>query len=164
MRSLRPETRPLQLLEACHDQIRKTCRGLRALAAPENHGDPRVPATAEACARYLRVGLPLHGQDEDLSLAPRLRALSGVPVAALEALDTMDDEHATIDEELARLLPGLEALARGEAHELRPEVLIGLLDRHLALEEARVFPLVPTLPEGDQAAIVREIRSRRAAP
>jgi iron-sulfur cluster repair protein YtfE (RIC family) len=164
MRSPRPETRPLELLEACHAQIRKTCRGLRALAAPENLGDPRIPATAEACARYLRLGLPLHGQDEDLSLAPRLRAQPDVPLAALEALDTMDDEHGAIDEELARLLPGLGALARGEARALRPEALIDLLDRHLALEEARVFPLVPTLPEHDQAAIVREIRLRRAVP
>jgi len=96
-------TDALSLLMACHERIHRYLGGLSALSAlsalegtDEGAGDPRVAPTALACLRYFRDGLPLHGQDEDHSLAPRLRALAP-DARVLEAMDRMREEHEVMD-------------------------------------------------------------------
>lgn len=158
-----PET-PLGLLMACHERIDRYLGGLDQLARAEP-GDALAPPTARAVARYLREGLPLHGQDEDRSLAPRLRALG--PSSRLEAaLDRLQREHEEMEAGLPALLALLDEISAGgraDPGALRPRQawLDGLLRAHVAFEEAEVFPEISRLDAAEQAAIVREIRSRR---
>lgn len=155
----------LGLLLACHERIERVLHGLEQLAKLEDLADHRVPATAEAIATYLREGLPLHGQDEDRSLAPRLRALG--PDPELErALARMAEEHARLDELVPDLLALLGAMALGEPDwqerlQAHHAWLALLLRDHMALEEAVVFPRVAALDEQARREIVLEIRARR---
>lgn len=153
---------PLGLLMACHERIHRYLGGLEALAALDDLSDPRAAPTARDCLRYFRDGLPLHGRDEDLSLAPRLRAL-GLEPRVLEAMDRMTEEHAEVERGLPEVLASLGAVARGQAAPLDQahRWLSPLLLGHLALEEAHIFPEIVRLPQAEQAAIVDEIRARR---
>ncbi len=156
---------PLALLLACHERIDRYLGGLAELARMQDPEDPRVAPTAEAVARYLREGLPLHGQDEDLSLAPRLRAL-GYDPALESALARMEAEHVRMDEGLPDLLALLDALPLGEPDlgerlESHHAWLDLLLRDHMAMEEAVIFPKIARLPEAERRAIVVEIRGRR---
>ena len=61
------------LLLDCHERIRAFTAMASRLAAP---GDPGPDAIRDAAARvhrYFAEALPLHAQDEEESLAPRLR-------------------------------------------------------------------------------------------
>lgn len=156
---------PLALLLACHERIDRYLLGLEQLIGLEDPADPRVPVTAEAIARYLGEGLPLHGQDEDRSLAPRLRALG--PDPALErALAQLEAEHVTLDEGVPDVIALLNAMAAGEpdvqdrlrAHHAWLDLL---LRDHMAREEAVVFPRIAQLDEAARREIVLEIRARR---
>lgn len=156
---------PLQLLMACHERIDRYLGGLAALADASDLSTSEAVITARDVARYLRLGLPLHGEDEDLSLAPRLRA--ALDDAALEqALDQLVFEHAAMMEGMPRLLALLDAVvARQEvdrsALRERQGWLDALLRGHVAFEEAEVFPVIDVLGRAEQEAIVREIRARR---
>ena len=158
------DTELLDLFSACHERIRRTLRGLAALSTEEGRHDPRAPATAVACARYLRVGLPLHAQDEDLSLAPRLRELLELDPATLELLDELEDEHDAIETEMPAVLAPLDAIAAGQPALVLPERLDALLQAHLKKEESEIFPWVRQLPIEAQEAIIRELRHRRTDP
>lgn len=157
------ETELLTLLTSCHDRIRRTLRAVQLLATAAGVHDPRAPATADACARYLRSGLPLHSQDEDQSIGPRLRALPGLPASTHELLDSLEDEHDEIHAATRDVLGALERIAQGTITPLQPERLVRLLRTHLEREEALLFPLVPLLSAESQDRIVWEIRRRRAA-
>ena len=159
---------PAELLLECHDRIRQHMRGAIALSTA-SADDPAVPATAEAVHRYFSVALPLHSEDEDASVGPRLRAtpLTGEAASAVAA---MTAQHADIDLALLRLLPMWARLAS------EPASLSGLRETlvrdtmhfdalwavHLDLEERIVFPLVTgRLDQATRAEIVREMRARR---
>lgn len=160
----RPDATPLALLEGCHRQIRRTLRGLAALADRGHPADPLARTTAEACLRYLRVGLPLHSEDEDESLAPRLLEQHGLPPAVPAALDTMEAEHEAIHRAVDELVHQLERWLDGDAVVLAPAHLTHLLEAHLALEESVVFPHVSALSEDVQRRLVGEVRQRRRGP
>ncbi|MFZ5478092.1 MAG: hemerythrin domain-containing protein [Myxococcota bacterium] len=150
----------------CHERIRTFVEGLRRIAALDDLGDPRAADAAQRCARYFREGLPLHGKDEDDSLAPRLRATH--PGADVEsALARMTAQHGEMEEILPRLLPMLDAIAAGE----RPdhEALRGVVARftalmidHVELEEAVIFPACGAIPSAERTRIRVEMRERRA--
>ncbi len=158
-------------LLACHQRIRQFSATARKL------GDAAVsPAdAAEACRavhRYFTVAMPLHHEDEERSLLPRLAAAKPSPELS-RALEAMRVEHAAIDraveeavalwdEVLADESAWIAARSRLVATGARLEELFAA---HLLLEETFVFPALDTLlsPE-DREAIVSEIRARRAQP
>jgi hypothetical protein len=158
-------------LLACHERIRQFSATARRL------GDPSIsPADAsEACRtvrRYFTVALPLHVEDEDRSLLPRLLAVRP-PGDVKRALASMRAEHESIDHALREAVALWDrALANG-GEWITERSRIGrigarleeLFDAHLLLEETFIFPALDTLlaPE-DKEAIVREIRARRAQP
>lgn len=157
-------TDPLVSFRACHDRIRSFTAGLGRVAALPDLADARVPEAAGRARRYFGEGLPLHAADEDLSLAPRLRAV--VPTSG-PLLDELARDHHEIDAILATLLPLLDTLADGQLVPLallRDTVaaLSALLLAHIAREEDELFPLCTCLSEGDRLAIAREIVARRA--
>lgn len=160
---------PIDLLVECHDRIRSATGQARALSAAAD-GDPSIAATATAVHRYFAVALPLHSQDEDVSVAPRLTA-AGLADADRHAVGDMTAQHADIDAVIARLLPLWARLAETPTslHEMRGELarltdrLARYWDEHLDLEERIVFPLLAArLDAQARAAIVGEMRARRA--
>lgn len=156
---------PFAWFAACHDRIRRFVGGLGRLAALDDLADPRVAPAAEQAARYFREGLPRHGEDEDRSLAPRLRAL-GVSPAVEAELTRMTADHEEMDRGLPALLADLDTLARGGTVDpaglrARAAWLEALLLDHLAREEAIVFPAAAALGPLDRAEMLHEMDARR---
>lgn len=155
---------PIDAMLACHARIQRFLGGARRLAALEDPADPRASDAARQCARYFREGLPLHAEDEDASLAPRL---AGCVSEALDAaLATMAAQHRDIDAANEALVRALEQVAAGDpvpaALAARVEALAGILEPHLALEEAVVFPAARAALSAEAAlALRREMAARR---
>ena len=157
------------LLLECHERIRSFLALARRIAEVGPSEPGSVPEAAARVRRYFTEALPLHAQDEEESILPRLRGLDPVVDAELEA---MAREHREHERPLRALLGACEQLGRA------PESLPGLapsveaataeLERHFAehlgREEAVIFPAVRRLLDRSaDAAIVGEIRARRAA-
>jgi iron-sulfur cluster repair protein YtfE (RIC family) len=152
-------------LLACHGRI----RSFVALAARAGETAGAEPEVVEACAaveRYFEVALPLHIEDEEQSILPRLR---GGRSEVDEALSTMEDQHRAhgplIEEMLAasrsvRRLPG-DPAAR-ERLRLAAVHLGAEFETHLTIEERVLFPAVKLLSPEAQALIRTEQRARRA--
>lgn len=165
-----PSGDPIDTLLACHDRIRTFLRTAeRAIAA-----GPEVPArevadAGAAVARYFSVAFPLHAEDEDRSLAPRL-ARHELPAEVAQAVAAGTEEHVELETLAAALVASARAIAADPgaraaiAPRVREEIarLRALVEPHLAREESVVFPAVRRLlgPE-DLAGIVQEIRARR---
>lgn len=159
---------PSEMLRECHDRIRQHMRGAIALGTVAA-GDPAIAPTAAALHRYFSVALPLHSQDEDESVGPRLAA-TGLPRVIARAVADMTAQHADIDAVLARLVPAWLRLSRDpSALDQCREALVrdtlqldALWAVHLDLEERVIFPLIPVrLDAGTRAAIAVEMRQRR---
>jgi iron-sulfur cluster repair protein YtfE (RIC family) len=162
-------TNPAEMLLECHDRIRQAMRGARGLAEVAA-ADPAVAPTAAAVHRYFQVALPLHSQDEDNSLAPRLFS-AGIPDDLADAVRAMHAQHTEIDAVLERLLPlwGRLAVEPDALDAVRGDLaadtarLDALWDVHLALEEGFIFPRVGAeLDEQARAEIAEEMRARRS--
>jgi hemerythrin-like domain-containing protein len=152
------------LLVACHDKIRRFLTTADRLASAEAAPDEDVSSACRSIVRYFTEALPRHSDDEDLSLAPRLRAAgwSGA------FLDEMTAEHGRIDDLLADLLPRWSAVAEepgrraGAELEKPTRALRELFDGHLAREEAELLPrLREVLGDAALAEIAAEMRARR---
>ena len=147
----------------CHARIRRTSAEARALAAlAGGDRDPRAAASARDVSGYFERGLLLHAEDEDLSIAPLLPSSCASVVAELAA------QHHEIESRIAALSPAWARRAQGEplgagaeAHREDVDALVALLDRHLALEEATLFPAIAALPASARRDIVGQMRARR---
>jgi hemerythrin-like domain-containing protein len=147
-------------------------RQFTALAA-ELAARPSVPPeevreVATRIHRYFTVALPLHEEDEERSLFPRLLARAqelGPQIAALR------EDHTAHAERVAALLAvcgGLQAAPERadvlrEALARAAQALAETWSVHLTREERDVFPAVRTvLSAEERAAIRQEMRDRRA--
>lgn len=154
---------PVARMADCHERIRRFVGGLDRLAGLDDPADPRAPEAARQIARYFREGLRLHAQDEDLSVAPRLR---GADPALDALLDRLEADHAAVDAALPAVLADLDAVAGGApverprfaAHHAR---VAGILLPHLEEEEGAFFAAVHALPEAERRRIVEEMVARR---
>ena len=152
----------IDLLMACHERMHRYVGGVEQLVdLPDSE---RARTAAAQCARYFRAGLPLHGADEDESLAPRLREL-GLTDDEEAALERMEAEHEELHRGLPGLIAALEARSAGRPVELASHAAwIGpLLRGHMELEERSLFPRIAELSADERAEIVHEIRGRRHA-
>lgn len=162
---------PADALLSCHARIREFTE-LSGRLAQSGASPQEAREAAGAIRRYFAVALPLHEADEDLSIAPRLRAL-GPPDTVVQALDLVARQHPDIDRVIGRLMPLWEALeADGARLPALAEQLSKATERlaliwipHLQLEESEVVPAMRTLlsPEAVEA-IRREMAERRTAP
>lgn len=152
---------------ACHQRIRQfteiATRIAGALEAPEAD----VADAAKRVNRYFSIALPLHMQDEEESLRPRL---AGADAPVLEALATMEREHRDHEETVAKLLALTKELSTspGSLARLSPELaettsrLEALFATHLAREESVIFPAVlRAFDAATHAAVQAEYRERR---
>ena len=158
---------PITLLTACHTRIRSFTGLALRLGEASGLAASDVVDAAERVRRYFGEALPLHAQDEEESLAPRLR---GRDPALDRALERMAREHLEHGPLLARLI-ALCVRLEGEpsAHDaVRAELaavataLSEAMEAHLAAEERDIFPALATaLDPPTRARIASEIRARR---
>lgn len=160
---------PIDWLQDCHARIRQfTELGLR-LAEAEGVRDEEVRDAAERLVRYFSVALPLHSEDEERTLAPRLLA-KALPPEIEKAVHDMKSEHGPIHALLDELVPHWRALIDEPARlpELSSTLRLGadrlheLFAPHLAKEEATVFSFArKQLEAAELAEIALEMRARR---
>jgi iron-sulfur cluster repair protein YtfE (RIC family) len=157
----------VDLLLECHERIRFFLAMARRLAEARGAAPEEIAGTAGRVHRYFTQALPLHAEDEERSILPRLRGLDAEVDRELAA---MEREHAEHEGPLGALVGACAALAEapGRHAALAPDVgaataeLERHFDAHLAREERVIFPALRRLlsPDAD-AAIVGEIRARR---
>ena len=154
-----------QNLLDCHDRIRKFTAIALRLGQPAPIEE--VAEAAAAVKRYFTIALPLHAEDEDLSLAPRLRIAAP---ALAELLDKMSAEHLPIHQTIADLNPLWQSVIEEPARQremagrLRAPAgwLSELFQSHLRPEEEILFPqMVLALTPESSAEILAEMRARR---
>jgi iron-sulfur cluster repair protein YtfE (RIC family) len=156
----------VELLLACHQRIRTFSALAVTIASAADAPEGEVTEACHRCERYFVEALPLHVEDEEVSLLPRLR---GLRPALDEALDLMHDEHLAHRPLLQELLAALRAVrgapSDGEARGRLASAASALepaFDRHLENEERVVFPAVrELLSPATHAEIVGELRARR---
>jgi hemerythrin-like domain-containing protein len=158
----------VDLLLECHVRIRSFTELALRLASAERIPAGEVAEAARSVRRYFSEALPLHALDEEESVLPRL---AGHDPDLDRALAAMRREHAEHGEVLSRVValcaeleaePGRLAERAGDlaraAAALREH-----FDRHLAPEEATIFPAIRRLvPEEERRRILEELRARRA--
>lgn len=158
------------LLLECHDRIRSFVGMARRLAEAKDAPGEQVQDAAGQVRRYFEEALPLHVQDEEESLLPRLRGQDPVVDAAL---DKMHAEHGAHERPLAELVRLCRKLADSpEQHADMAQDLsrvVAELDRafsvHLRNEEETIIPAIGRrLSPAEQEAMVAELRQRRAPP
>jgi len=157
----------VDLLLECHGRIRTFLALALRLGGARRAGAAELAEVAGQVHRYFAEALPLHAEDEERSLAPRLHGREPALDAALLAMTREHQEH---QRPLGELLGACLALSRdpGRHGELAPVLLRagGDLQRHFAghlgREEEIIFPAVRRLLDGAaDGSLVEEIRLRR---
>ncbi|MBI2388594.1 MAG: hemerythrin domain-containing protein [Deltaproteobacteria bacterium] len=161
-------THPVDLFHGFHVRVRRFVRVAARLTNAVALPAPEIREMAHAAERSFWIGVPLHAEDEDRSMTPRLRLSSSGP-EVLDAIDRIAEEHPAVDrvsEDLAHVLrlvadaPRLLRSLRGELSDRVREAETLLLD-HLALEERVIFPALRTaLADAENATLLAECRSR----
>lgn len=159
---------PAGLLRDCHDRMRSFVAVASRLAKAIDAPATEVAEAATRLSRYFALALPLHEEDEERSLAPRLLALDE-GAGLQEVLATMVAHHERTHTVLASLGPLWERAAR-EPHMLgeisasldeQTRSLGGLLEEHLSMEERHIFPFIHRLADAGRREILHEMRARR---
>lgn len=156
----------VDLLLECHGRIRRFLGFARRLATTDDIAAEEARTVAGQIRRYFVVAFPMHLEDEDLDLTPRLRGTSRDVDAALAQMSEEHVSHASLVSELVELCGAIErdppqrdALAARLAH--AAHALEAALEPHLVREERVIFPALAGLPPHDQEAIHLAIRARR---
>ena len=161
---------PLQMLLDCHKRIRHFVALAQSLATATNAPVGQLAEAARDVHRYFSVSLPLHEQDENLSLHARLRVDASNDKNAGDSSNAMVIQHQTIDDVVMRLLPMWERVSQDPvalaafAQQITALTnrLAELMEGHLKMEEEQVFPAIARcLSAEDQAQMVAEMRARR---
>lgn len=157
------DERPLELLYACHERVRRfTALAGRLAAHVADHGaDEQARDAATQILRYFELSLPNHHADEEEDVFPALRGLNDVALAG--AIAALEAEHAVLDALWQEAAPWLRAVAQGEAC-AAPETLaqfVAAYAVHTEREEREVFSAIDRLPASTVDAIAQRMRARR---
>jgi len=148
---------PLRMLEKSHRRLAENLGLLREAVA----GLPR-PEALEAVrevAEFVSRTVARHERDEEQTLFPRLRA-DGDLAPLLAELEAEHRAHELLHRELFDLAED----DRPDAQSLQDlsRRLDAAYERHIELEESRVFPAArAALSEADLAAMAEEMQARR---
>jgi hemerythrin-like domain-containing protein len=160
----------LSWLLACHQRIRHFTALAQTLAITHDATPKDVKEAALSIHRYFTVALPLHEQDEELSLLPRL---IGKDPALDQQLGLMRQEHRQVDTVLSEMLPMLACIAQDPSQRamhvggLKTQLtqLEALWQPHLLREEAIIFTAAEaSLDASIKDAIMQEMKARRSTP
>ena len=156
------------LLLECHERIRKfiglACRLGGASDLPAEH----VAEAARDVRRYFEEALPLHAQDEEQSILPRLKGRNEALDRWLEAMTAEHRTHAPLIEALCATCGVLQAAP--ETLEDNRDKLVATSTAlqhefavHLQQEEEYIIPAIDRwISAQAQAEVLDEIRARRA--
>lgn len=159
----------VDLLLACHTRIRGFIAIAIAIGERTDASDEDVIDASARVQRYFSEALPLHVEDEEEGVFPRLHGRSAALDAALDRMLEEHDRHAAP----LRRLRDLCALLRTSPRDAQARTALAVvarelsteLDPHLQAEERVVFPAIEALLTIDeQQAIARELRARRQPP
>jgi len=164
---------PLDMLQDCHRRVERFLAMLaRAGDEAPSPLDAEWRGALQAALEYFTHAAPLHTQDEELSLFPRLRTHAdrddvATALAVVERLELEHDEAAILHAEHDRI--GRAWLARGDldAADRRRFVelstrLRGIYVEHIRAEEEHVFVTARSALGADELqAIGGEMRARR---
>jgi iron-sulfur cluster repair protein YtfE (RIC family) len=151
----------------CHARIRSFTALAERLASATGSSLAEVRDAAEGVHRYFELALPLHAEDEERSILPRL---AGRDAAVDRELAAMRREHGEHGDAVARVLTACAVLRRDPAALPRvgaslAEAARGLaahFEEHLAREERVIFPALRSyLAPAEQDAIRAEMKARR---
>jgi iron-sulfur cluster repair protein YtfE (RIC family) len=156
-------------LADCHVRIRDFTALAARLASASGAPAAEVRDAAEKVHRYFSVALPLHAEDEERSVAPRL---AGKDPRVDRELGEMVREHAEHGDAVGRVLAACAVLR--DRPEALPEVAAALAAAaedlrlhfvpHLAREEEVVFPALRAhLSPAELRELQAEMRARRGA-
>lgn len=156
----------LDLLTACHVRIRRFVQLALDVADSTHAPDEEIVDACLTCERYFTEALPLHVEDEELSILPRLQGQNAQLDTVLVAMCAQHAEHSML---LAALLEACADVRGIPADAARRQALWCVatrvsaeFDAHLAQEERVVFPaLLTCLTAEDRERVVAEIRTRR---
>ena len=167
---------PLALLSDCHRRVEKFLGVIQAVAVEGRGHELNVEYRAglDTALRYFQHAAPLHTQDEEASLFPRLRA-SGAPEveAAMARLDGLEADHRAAEPLHAEIdVLGRKWLAEGTLPPEETGRLVEAITRlrsmyasHIALEDSTVFPLAGRVLDLESLLSVgREMADRRSIP
>jgi len=164
---------PLGLLSDCHRRIERFLHVLLTVTQEvQGRALSEEYRTAFTTAlRYFREGAPKHTRDEEDSLFPRLRQSSDARgQQVVMRLDELHQDHVVADagHQTVEAL-GSRWLADGclrcedvQALTEVLELLHTLYQRHIAIEDAEVFPLAGSILKPDEIrALAHEMAARR---
>lgn len=156
---------PVELLLACHDNVRRFTRLLEQLASrpmPERTDEAGRRAAAQVL-NYFDRAAPHHHADEEEDLFPRLRAL-GDPALTGE-IDRLEAEHRHMGEVWRELRRELLALSEGRPAGLDAAPAFAVAYReHAAFEDAFIYPAAQALDAAELDRMGQSMAERRGAP
>jgi hemerythrin-like domain-containing protein len=156
----------VELLLECHERIRRFTRLARTLGERSDVPADEVRTACDQVERYFTVAYPLHVEDEEQTILPRLRAQAPELDRVLESMSTQHAEHEAA---IAALLAALAALRDDPADGPRRKALAAaattlwsVFAEHLAMEEAIIFPAVRRhLGDEARGVLMEQLRARR---
>ena len=152
----------------CHARIREFFTMAMAAGQRSEAGEELIKDAIQRVHRYFTLALPLHVQDEEESISPRMRGISD---AVDRALDQMSAEHKTHMKLIDALVSACEValasenIAKSAKEQVLPAALVanGAMMAHLDLEEGVLFPVLDKLELSVQKQIRLEMKQRRAS-
>lgn len=157
---------PFALLDACHERVQRSLALLLRLADHlARHGaDAQAADAARDVMRYFELAAPLHHEDEERHVLPRLRAAGHDALA-----QRLQDDHAALAAQWQPVRAALQAVTDGRwdashmAEAARDWPFFAQHYReHIALEDAQAFVLCrDALDAAEARAMGEEMAARR---
>jgi hemerythrin-like domain-containing protein len=135
---------PFEMLEACHERVRRMLALLGRLRAhlAEHGADAPAREAARDVMRYFDLAAPLHHADEELHVFPVLAASGDAGLAGLAGRLAAD--HRRMAGDWAVVRADLAAVAQGQAlapaHVARWLAFVELYERHAVEEDGIAYP------------------------
>jgi iron-sulfur cluster repair protein YtfE (RIC family) len=159
---------PVDLLIDCHQRLRLFTTLAVQLAAQPAARPSEVSEVAGKVHRYFTVALPLHEEDEEQSVFPRLLEAAPELASTVARLREAHEAHAVRVGALVALCQELHTWPE-RFSSLRVDLneaawaLEEIWRVHLTLEEAELFPALRTALTAEETSAIRdEMRARRA--
>jgi len=147
--------RPLVLVDACHERVRRMVELLVRLAEHlgEHGADEAASISAQSIHDYFHDAWARHFQDEELDLFPRLRArlrdTGGESAQHIsETMQTLTEQHRAFLPLWKRIEPSLRAVQQRTVQRLDRAAVDSFAEayrRHLELEEDVLAPAYAAL-------------------
>jgi hemerythrin-like domain-containing protein len=135
---------PFEMLEACHERVKRSLDLLQRLGVHlDTHGaDAQAAAAARDVLRYFDIAGPLHHEDEERHVLPRLRASGHAALA-----ERLHADHLALSAAWRGWRTVLEGVCAGhwdrtDAARMRAgwHEFEARYEAHIAIEEAVAFP------------------------